>query len=244
MALTKSPSDVILHILSFTDFADKSLCVAKLNKEYNKLINNDNPHLNEWISRCFDFNAKKLNITHWLKDEKSVPIDPWIEIVDGKQMCVYINYTQVADFDVQLINDSLRDRLNLIFAQFNKGQKFQWIVQEESGELTVPSWKHFIFQKEIVKLWHHNNPEDVSKVPIGLFEFIEVNEHHRQLLLHINQQKRGIALFKFISSSKMVRDRIKKVDLPAHVNSDIRLLAFEYAMGIAMQTYHLGSTFF
>jgi hypothetical protein len=241
MQWSKIPNDVILHIFTFNDFKDKCLKINLLNKECNKIINNDLPHFNEWLSKFFDYNARCLYITNWLKEEKSVPITPLIHVIDGKKFCIFID-----DYFTNDLENAARNNNKYLDIFQILNNKYGPVWGYVNDRLKVPSWKHFLFQKEIVELWFSeiNIPldhPDTGKIPVGLFEFVEiiVEQDGETFVRYINQQKRGIALSKFISSSKHVRERMKKIDIGP--DKDYKSLAYEYAMNIAMQTYHLKS---
>ena len=233
MSWNTAAPDTILLIFSFCDFKDKCLGIGQLNKEYNKIINSEISHFNEWLSKFFDYNAKNLYITDWMQEEKSIPIEPLIQTIDGKRFCIGIEPLSMEEIENQISIQS--EETDQIFSQLTLKYKFEWKV-EETGRISAPSWKHLMFQKEIVEALIRRDIGTV-KIPVGLFEFTEVYIDGDNLAVFINQQKRGIALFKFISSSKAVREKIKKLGLGADV--DYKALACEYATRIMMQTYHL-----
>ena len=241
--LTKLPNDIILDIFVYSDFKDKALGLVQVNKEYNKMINNDINHFNEWISKLFDYNARYLYITGWMRQQRNikineniVPIEPLIQIIDGKPWCVCI---EDATFE-NMINDSFLEYKQIFDKLSNTHHG--WSVDESKQQLKWPSLKHLIFQKEIVETYFRINGLNLSdpnnkRIPTGLFEFAEAIPLNNGVILVLNQQKRGIALVRFIGYSKDVRNKMKKID--ALKDKDMRLWAYDYAMNVGLQTYHL-----
>ena len=230
--LCKLSDDLLRYITSYSDFEDKTKCIVKLDKSFNAMINNDIPYFNEWLSRLFDYGTRKLYITNWLKDTKSAPIDPLVRTVSGKQCCIYKKKVSYDELENEIANIK---SLDPIIEGLDKKYMGQW------NDITLkPSLKHWLFQKEIVEIWESSGSDEIESVPCELFEFIDVIADGPNIIYTINHQKRGIAIMKFISSSKRVRDKIKKIHIGDDKNElDYRLFAYEYAMNIGMQTYHL-----
>lgn len=244
--LNRLPNDIILHVFQYSDFKDKTLGIMQINKECNKIINNDLHHFNEWVSWLFDHHARSLNITTWMNKADNISIEPLIRKINGKSYCIYINVSLGADF-IEFIQT--RPQYDQIFNDLNTkiGKACYSWIDEHKTELKAPSWNHLTFQKEIVEQWYKDRDINITsdlvgKLPTGLFEFVDSCSHAGSLIRSINFQKQGLAIIRFVSVSKAVRDKMKKVDCLK--DKDIKTYAFEYAMGIGLQNYHKLPTLF
>ena len=150
MQFNKLPGEITSLIYSFGSFKDKALCLGLLNRESNKIVNADMSYFDDWLFSLFVWNSRKLFITEWLKIPVPIPIEPLIRNVDNVLQCIH----PVFPMEIVEIRDAVRsniDRFNIVFADLNK--KYNTTLwNAEENKFSVPSWKHFAFQKEVIQL--------------------------------------------------------------------------------------------
>lgn len=235
MQFQRLPGEITNHIYSFGTFKEKALCIGLLNKESNKMIDADMQYFDDWLFNLFVWNSRKLLITEWLRIPGTIPIEPLIRVIDDIVVCIHIE-SHVHIQTIRAAIEENKDRFLVIFASLNKKYNIEMWNAEE-GKLHIPSWKHFMFQKEVVELCEELKLlEPTTTLPTGLLEFVEVIQTNGGYICSIvNFQKRELAFINFVSRSQAVRNKFKKV-FPDAENH--QLLAMEHALKLGMEKYN------
>lgn len=238
MSFTKLPNDIIRHVLSFNNFKDNTFGLGRLDKKCNRLINSSLCYFNKWIEYFWEYNSRNMTISTLFEDSEQIPIDPLVKVIDGKSYCIYIG----ADYEDKIVDSFYLDEPARVetFQILKKRYGNVWGVM--SGIITAPSKKHLLFQKELVELWYKIEgidmfSEGACRVLVQQFEFVEViNSKSDEFITFINAHKFGIAVFKLIISSKIVREKIKNIE--GIINKDPEIFLYDRASEFLSKIYH------